>query len=122
MTGVRISRSVGGQQGRSCFALKECSYGVYQVLKNRAALQGARSDHRPHPLTVALAVLSTRALRDPSVDDHKADGLLGRIVSRIYSRSGDEREILFTIVPKTIRHRFDDPVFGQRPADPLHRG
>src|SRR6188768_3294418 len=122
MINSRISGSVGGQQGRSWLSLNECGYSINQVFKDRAALQGMSADHGPHPLTIALAILSARALGDTSVMDYKPDSLLGRIVGRIDSGSGDEGEILFTIAPETIRHGFDVAVCGQGPTDPLHRG
>jgi hypothetical protein len=117
----RISRSVGREQGRGWFSFKECGESLNQVGKDGATLEGKRTNHGPHPLTIALAILSARALGNASVLHHKADGLLGRIVGRIDSGSGDERELLFTIAPETVGHCFDDAELGQGPADPFHR-
>src|SRR5215210_2436676 len=117
MMSLRLSGSVGRQQGRSWFSFKECGESSNQVFKDRAALQGKGTDHSPHPLTITLPILSARALGHSAVLHHKADSLLSRIVGRIDSRSGDEREVLVTIPPETIGHCFDDAIFGQGPAD-----
>src|SRR3954469_15752715 len=100
MVSFRISGSVGRQQGRSGFSFKECGESLNQVCKDRVTLEGKGSNHSPQPLTIALAILSARALGDSPVLRHKTDGLLGRIIGRIDSRSGDEREVLFPIAPE----------------------
>ena len=55
---------------------------VGEELKGRAALLGAGRQERPDAFAPSLATVATRALRDPAVDHHEANGLFGQVVRR----------------------------------------
>src|SRR5260370_32429289 len=75
-----------------------------QVLKHRSPLLCAGRDRGPDSFAPAVSSFTPRPLRDPAVDHHEADRLLGQVVRRLHSRSRNEPEITRPMLLEPIRH------------------
>ena len=88
-------------------------HGAFEVVEDCSTLLCAGRHHRPDAFAPLATRSASRALGDPAIDDHEANGLLGQVVCRGYARRGDDTEIRSPVKSKT---------FGEIPGLPTFLG
>ena len=83
--------------------------GVEDPNKGRTVLELASAQDGPEALTDLASTLTARALSNRAILDHKTHGLFGGVVSWINLRGGDELEVTFTMLDKTLDHVLNEP-------------